>query len=227
MPQVRIKKGLIIVNTDEVHKSSNKRRDIKNIKGYHKLMMFEEICHLVEQKGDVNIFPNIINVFFREYSDYLKTLGKSPDVGLEIIRKLNGHRNHYEVYRMMAEGYPELFYTRWSKVFWNEGGYRNNYLLWKTRMNQKIALARLASDYIYRKILYTIICDYSSYGIQDNRVEETIIKCKRALTELDDILVDEKPELLTKLSKIDESVYHSRESFFTFVLSLWKDCDLL
>ena len=220
-------KGLFIINTEYVKKSSNKRRDYEKIRDYHKLMMFEELCHLVEQKGDSPMFSSSANQLCTKYVDYLKTIDLEPDLGYEIIKNLSGHRKHYEVYRMMVQSYPELFFKRWSIVFWDEGDYIQKYNGWKKNLNQKIALARLVSDYILRKILLLIIGSHDSYGIERKRVESTLEKCENALVELHTILETEEPELIGQLRNIDESVYVSPNNFWDYILFLWEKNNLM
>jgi hypothetical protein len=221
------KKGLFIINTENVKKHSDKRSDYEKIRDYHKLMMFEELCHLVEQKGDSLMFPSSANQLFTKYTDYLKTVGLEPDLDFEIIKNLRGHRNHYEVYRMMAQSYPELFFKRWSTVFWDEGEYIQKFNGWKKSLNQNIALARLISDYTYRKILLIILGSHDSYGIERNVVESTLEKCEKALDELHTILETEKPELIVHLRNIDESVYLTPKNFWDYILFLWEKNKLI
>jgi len=220
-------KGLIIINTDKVIEVSDKRIDIKPIENLHKLMMFEEICHLIEQKGNTLTFPSSAEKLFVKYSNYLKALGKSPDIGLEIIKKLRSNRNHYEVYKMMIKYYPTLFFERFSTVFWEEGNYNKKYYTWKENLNKNIALARLLSDNFLRKILFIVIGDYEKYGIEHNKISLTLDKCKNALEELNQILDSEKPELLEQLENIDELIFETHESFFDYVYYLWEKNGLL
>ena len=220
-------KGLIIVNTDNVKKSSDKRSDFENIRNYHKLIILEELCHLIEHKGSTLNFTDNANELISKYTKYLRTLGKSLDVGYEIIKNLRNNRNHYEVYRMMAKCYPTLFFKRWSVVFWDEDNYSRTFEEWKKNLNQNIALTRLISDYIRRKTLFIIIGDYESYGVKKELIESTLEKCKTSLEELDIILKIESPQLVEQLQKIDESVLSVHENFWDYILYLCEENSLL
>lgn len=47
---------------------TQKRKDIEDSEKYHKNGIFEELCHLVEQKGDSSIHPRSYETLWRFYA---------------------------------------------------------------------------------------------------------------------------------------------------------------
>jgi hypothetical protein len=104
--------GCIMVFVKHLLAFTQKRTDFTDIKAYQKNGIFEELCHLVEQKGDASIHPESYWALWRLYKNR-----NLLQYGNEIIAQLDTDRNHYEVYLMMIEAYPNDWVKRYWKYF--------------------------------------------------------------------------------------------------------------
>lgn len=110
----RSRKGLgcIMIFLKHLMDFTKERKDVANVRTYHKNGIFEELCHLVEHRGDSGVhresYWTLWNLYRR--ANLLKS-------GNEIISQLDTDRNHYEVYLMMLKAYPKEWIERYWRYF--------------------------------------------------------------------------------------------------------------
>jgi hypothetical protein len=216
--------GCIMVFMKHLQEFTRKRTDITDIGAYHKNWIFEELCHLVEQKGDSSIQPDSYWALWKLYkSRNLLQLGN------EIIARLDTDRNHYEVYSMMIEVYPNDWVKRCWRYFMEETPehYEHKYhQQQKSKVPDIVIYARLVTDtlralnvlYVAKKVQREKLLDENK-ELLDKLVETGKLRLEkyRSLIEKDVGF-----SAFSLISSLDESIFKTSESFFKTVLDLWK-----
>jgi hypothetical protein len=135
--------GCVIVFVKHLKDFTQKREDIKDIEKYHKNGIFEELCHLAEQKGDSSVHPKSYWALWGLYTN--RNLQQH---GNEIIAQLDTDRNHYEVYLMMIKAYPDDWIERYWRYFMEvtPETYEQNYERWKLNTPIGIVHTRLITN---------------------------------------------------------------------------------
>lgn len=220
--------GCIMVFLKHLKEFTQKRKDIEDNEKYHKNGIFEELCHLVEQKGDSSINPRSYGTLWRFYgSRNLLQLGN------EIIARLDTDRNHYEVYLMMIKAYPEEWVERYWKYFMgkNPDVYRREYEQWKQNTPTDIVYARLITD-----TLRTINVLYVAGKVPREKLLKKHRKLLDILIKTGKLDLENKKGLIEKdmgsgalnlIDALDESMFKTSDVFFSIVLDLWKSLHLI
>lgn len=222
--------GCICFFIHHINEYTSKRNDINDIRGYHKNGIFEELCHLVEQKGDSSILPESIDELIKLYS---KFLGKKIEVGLEIIHHLDTNRNHYEVYLMIMKAYPKTWFDRFTKFYEGESDpilYREKYEGWKKEFPKEIAIARLFSDYIKNLSFMFVLKKFPKKTLskgQEEILNNAISIGNLNLESKKELLLTDLPLAESYIDSIAESLFETPERFFKFILDFWKRFNLV
>jgi len=208
---------------------TKKRIDIQDVKAYHKNGVFEEICHLVEQKGDSSVHPESHWILWNLYRNANKL-----ELGSEIVENLDTNRNHYEVYLMIIKAYPEEWVERFWMFFMDEtpAVYERTYEQWKKSNTPiDIVYGRLITDtlkvidvlYVANKVPKEKILNKHRKSLNTLiKTGKAHIKKKKALIEKDMGL-----DALTLIDSLDESIFKTPAIFFSIVLDLWKSLHLV
>lgn len=106
--------GCIPIFLKHLRDFAKNRKDIQDVRAYQKNGLFEELCHLVEQKGDSGVHPE---GYWTLWNLYRRS--RSLELWNEIIARLDTDRNHYEVYLMMMRAYPKDWIERYWKYYMN------------------------------------------------------------------------------------------------------------
>ena len=218
--------GCILFFIQHMNEYTSKRNDIKDIREYHKNGIFEELCHLVEQKGDSSALAKSANDLLRLYYKLLGDLW--IDKGYEIIKNLDQHRNHYEVYLMVMKAYPKSWFERYKRFYEGESDpikYEENYTGWKKTFTKEIAVARLITDYIKNLAFMFVIKKFPREILSDEeekKLDNTISMGRMNHESKKDILLIEIPLAESEIKSIDESIYETPEIFFNFIVDFWK-----
>lgn len=222
--------GCILFFIGHLEEFTAERKDIQNIRGYHKNGVFEEICHLVEHKGDSS--PN--QKSFLELGElYVKALGrrKFENLAKPIWLRLFTDRNHYEVYHMMMYAYPIDWINRFYKYFrTNPVTYEKRYMTWKENTSFKIALARYVADYL-RHIVVLYVAQKIPKNILSDEHKRKLgflisasykdIEHRKNLIKNDSIITYEI------LNSMNEKVFKTSDTYFPFILEIWKKANLI
>jgi len=200
---------------------TRQRNDIRDIEGYHKNGVFEELCHLVEHKGDSSVQPRSYWTLWTLY-----TAAGMQREGCRIIEKLSSYRNHYEVYSMMIGRYPGAWLERYCR-FWKESiAYEREYEQWKEELRIDIALGRLVTDYLGTLSMLYVMDKVDAKRLTDEQKEllhgmlrrgSVDIGLKRRL-----IAQDMGSGVLAALASFGESRFASRDAFFYSILERWR-----
>jgi len=219
--------GCIIVFVKHINESTQERKDIANIEKYHKNGIFEELCHLVEQKGDSSIHPSTYGALCRLYRTR-----NQQNLGSEIVSRLDTDRNHYEVYSMMVRAYPNDWVERYWRYFMKETPetYKQKYEQWKLTIPIKVAYARLVTDTL-RRINTLYVAERVPRDKLDNRNKElldTLINTGKNDVEQLRYLIERDMGFGASnlIDSTDESMFKSPEIFFSIILDLWKTLSL-
>jgi len=222
----RDKLGCILFFIQHMNEYTSKRNDINDIRSYHKNGIFEELCHLVEQKGDSTDLPESADELFRLYYKLLGDIW--IDKGFEIIQNLDQNRNHYEVYLMMMKAYPKSWFERFKRFYEGERDpikYKENYIEWKKIYTKEIAIANLISDYIKNLTFMFVIKKFPrkilSYE-EEKILDNTISMGRMNLKSKKELLLNDIPLVEPDIKSIDESIFETPEIFFKFILGFWK-----
>ena len=226
----RNRRGCILVFLGHLMERIKQRDDIKDIQKYYKNGFFEELCHLVEHRGDIRSFPPSYDELWelslksqpRKYWDAIR----------EVIFKLVADRNHYEVYLMVIKSYPQDWIDRYYLYFTNDADttkHKENYENWKKTTNDRIALARLLAHYLGN--LATLL---ASFHLSTEVITEEQKDKLDFMTAMGNDVVKSKLNLIKEdnqvayelLKSLDECIYQSRDSYFSFILKLWKSVKL-
>jgi len=218
--------GCIAVFLKHLNDFTKKRRDIQNVEAYHENGLLEELCHLVEQKGDSSIHP-------KSYWALRNLYSPAHALGNEIIARLDTDRNHYEVYLMMINAYPKEWVERYWRYFMEETPvmYEQNYEQWKQSIPIKIVYARLITDtlrsinvlFVAKRVLREKLLD------KHKELLDTLIKTGKLDVEKKKSLIerDMGSGALSLVDSLDESIFKTSDIFFSVVLDLWKSLHLL
>lgn len=207
-----------------------KRDDIDDITSYHKNGVFEELCHLVEQKGDSSILPDSADEIFQLY---YKSLGRRRiDVGFEIITSLDSNRNHYEVYLMMMKAYPKSWFDRFTRFYEGESDpiiYKGKYEGWKESFPKEISLARLFSDYLKNLSFMFVIKEFPRDLLsteEGKKLDNAISLGNMNLESKKELLITDLPESESSIDSINRHTFETPEVFFSFILDFLKTNNL-
>jgi hypothetical protein len=218
--------GCILIFVKHLEETTQKRTDIENVEDYQKFGLFEELCHLVEQKGNSSIFPEsnwlLWNLYLKK-----NLLG----YGNQIIEQLDTDRNHYEVFSMMLKAYPDMWVTRYCKYYSKIEQFRQQYEQQKKDTPIEVVHARLITDFL-RNLNFL----YVTKKAEKEKLSEKNRELLATLIETGEIDVQDKkklierdmgPTALSLIDCIDETVFKTPETFFSVVLDLWKNLKLI
>ena len=220
--------GCILFFLKHLRDFTKERKDIQNVEAYHKNGVFEELCHLVEQKGDSSIHPESYWMLLELYRRTNKL-----KLGNEILARLDTDRNHYEVYLMMIEAYPKEWVERYWRYFMKESPamYEQRYEQWKQSVPVDIVYARLITDtlrminalYVAKKVPREKLLNKHKklldILIKTGKLD---IKKKKSLIER-----DMGSGALALIDSLDEGIFKTSDIFFSIVLDLWKSLHLV
>ena len=220
--------GCIILFVKHLNEFTQSRDDIKDIESYHKNGIFEELCHLVEQKGDSSIHPSSYWILWRHYASR-----NQLHYGNEIIARLDTDRNHHEVYSMMIKTYPNDWIERYSRYFMKETSeqYTQMYEEWKPNTPIEIVHARLITDtlrsinflYVAKKVPKKKLLDKHKASLEILiRTGKLNIEKKKSLIER-----DMGSDALSLIDSLDENIFRTSDIFFSVILDLWKSLGLM
>ena len=205
------------------------RKYIQNVEAYHKNVVFEELCHLVEQKGSytVYIYPESGLTLYNLYGRTSRS-----ELGNEIIEELYQVRGHYEVWLMMIEAYPKEWVERYWKYFKKDPvAYEQEYEKWKRNVPIEIVYGRLITD-----TLRTIIVLCVAKKIPKEKLLNKQKKLLDILTKTAKLNIETKKSLIERdmgsgalslIDSLDESIFKTGDIFFSVVLDLWKSLHLV
>lgn len=227
LAQSRKNIGCILIFVKHVDEITQGRTDIENVEEYHKFGLFEELCHLVEHKGDSSISPESYWTLWNFYRKK-NLLG----YGNEIIARLDTDRNHYEVFSMMLKANSDMWVTRFCKYYsFTTEQFRQQYEQQKKDTPIEVVYARLITDFL-RNLNFL----YVAKKAEKEKVSEKNRKLFATLIEAGKTDVQGKRELIEKdmgptalslVDCIDEPVFKTPEIFFSVVLDLWKNLKLI
>lgn len=224
--------GCIVFFLKHLEDCTKKRKDIQNIEVYHKNGVFEELCHLVEQKGDSSIHPES---YWMLWNFYRRT--SRLKFGNEIIERLDTDRNHYEVYLMMIRAYPKEWVDRYWRYFMDKTPtiYKQDYEQWKQgvpiKIPIKIVYARLITD-----TLRSINALFVAEKVPREKLSNKHKKLLNNLIETGKVDIEKKKSLIERdmgygalslVESLDESIFKTSDIFFSAVLDLWKSLQLV
>lgn len=221
--------GCVCIFIKHLNEFTERRSDVNNIRNYHKNGVFEELCHLIEQDGDNSTLPDS---YYKLTELYFKTTGKNKmGLVMKILGRLDTNRNHYEVYNMMIQVYPNEWVERYYLYFSNTPEwYENKYAEDKKTRNIKVALAIYATDYLQHLATLLIAKKVSLENLSkenNDKLRLLIAKGKADIEHRNIILERDSPILYQKLIKINEKVFTSSTLFFDFVLNLWSEAQII
>lgn len=218
--------GCIMMFLKHLDEISKKREDIKDIEKYHKNGIFEELCHLVEQKGDSSTHSSDYWELWKRYSN--KGLNQH---GNEIIARIDTDRNHYEVYSMMIKAYADDWVVRYWKYFEEAFDYDKEYEGWKKNIPINVIFARLVTDYLRLvNVLYVV------ENVPREKISETSLKLLVKMQEKGRHVLESRKNLIKKdmgstalsvIESLDERIFRTSDIFFSVILDLWKSLALI
>ena len=215
--------GCIVFFLKHFKEFTEKRNDIVDVEAYHKNGIFEELCHLVEQKGDSSIHPESYWQLWNSYR-----WANKLSAGNEIIDQLDTDRNHYEVYLMVIKAYPIQWIDRCWKYSMCEGP---DYTKMKGKIPIEILHARIIVDTLRSINVQYVINRFPKENILD--------KHKDLLNKLFDTTkkdYDEKKKIIEKelgygavsiIDSLPEGIFKTPNIFFSVILDLWKALHLI
>jgi len=222
--------GCICFFLEQLRDFTKKRIDMQDVKAYHKNGVFEELCHLVEQKGDSGVHPESYWILWNLYSRDVNKL----EYGNEIIENLDTNRNHYEVYLMIIKAYPREWVERCGRFFIDKtpAMYEQEYKQWKEQnIPIEIVYARLITD-----TLRAIDVSYVAKKVPKEKLLTKHKKSLDTLTETAKAHIKKKKALIERdmgsgalalIDSLDESIFKTPVVFFSVVLDLWKSLRLV
>lgn len=204
------------------------RKYIQNIEGYKKNAVFEELCHLVEQRGGYSVYPEswltLLNLY--ERTNRLKR-------GEKILDELYRDRGHYEVYLMVIKAYPKEWVERCWRYFMKEtpAMYAQNYEQWKQSIPIDIVYAKLITDTLRAINVLCVAKRVSKEKLSDKqkklldiliRTAKAHVKKRKGLIER-----DMGSSALSLIDSLDESIFKTDDVFFSVVQDRWKSLHLV
>jgi len=221
--------GCIVFFLKHLRDSTKKRNDIQDVEAYHKNGVFEELCHLVEHKGDSGVHPESYWTLLNLY----KRINRQ-ELGNEIIDNLDTNRNHYEVYLMIIKAYPKEWVERCCRFFMGNTPtmYEQEYEQWKKqKIPIDIVYGRLITDtlkqvnvlYVAKKVPKEKLLDKHK-KLLDTLIKtgKTHIRKKKSLIER-----DMGSGALSLIDSLDEGIFKTSDTFFSLVLDLWRSLHLV
>jgi hypothetical protein len=219
--------GCIAYFSKHLMEFTENREDLENVEAYHKNGVFEELCHLVEQKGDSGIHPRSYGVLWTLYQ-----IANRLKLGDEIISRLDTDRNHYEVYLMMVKAYPKEWVARYWKYFKTDPiAYEQEYEKWKKNTPIEIVYGRLITD-----TLRAIITLCVAKRVPKEKLLNKQKKLLDILIEKAKLDIEAKKRLIERdmgfgalslIDSLDESIFKTSDVFFAVILDLWKSLRLI
>lgn len=214
--------GCIAIFLKHLNEFTNKRTEIVNVAAYHKNGFFEELCHLVEHKGDSSAHSKSYIALWRRYYSLNWLV-----FGNEIIANLDTNRNHYEVYLMMIDAYPNEWVERCWKFFASP-------ILDYSKMvgvPKKIVHTRIVVD-----LLHTIGMKYVIEKVPEEQISDSNNKLLHNLIKSNKERLDAQKKLLetevglgavTIIDSLPEEIFKTPTNFFTVILDLWTSLRLV
>lgn len=219
--------GCIVLFVKHLNESTRGREDITDLRKYQKNGIFEELCHLAEQRGDSSIHPSSYGTLWRLYK-----ARNQQNFGSQIISQLDRDRNHYEVFSMVMRAYPNDWVERYWKYFMKEtpDTYKQKHEQWKSNIPINIVYARLVTDtlrsinalYVAEKVPREKLSD------KNKELLDILIKTGKIDIEKKKSLIEEDMGFaaLSLIDSIDESIFKTPDVFFCIILDLWKSLHL-
>lgn len=205
------------------------RKFEQSVVDYDKNVVFEELCHLVEQKGSYGAHP---------YPDSwiaLLTLYESINkkkLGEEILDRLYMDRSEYEVRHLMIKAYPRETVERFWKYFRiTPEAYKQQYEQWKQNFSTKIVCARLVADTLRTIGLLDVGKKVLREKLSENQRQKLDALMSMGKTDLENkrslIEKDFGFGALSLIDSLDEKIFKTSEIFFSVILDLWKSLHLV
>lgn len=220
--------GCIMFFLKHLRDFTEKRNDVQNVEAYQKNGVFEELCHLVEQKGDSSVHPKSYRILWNLYRRINRL-----ELGNEIIARLDTDRNHYEVYLMMIRAYPKDWIERYGRYYMSitPGKYEQNYENWKKSVPIEIAYTRLITDTLRSiNVLYVAKrFPRDTLSNEDEKLLDVLIKTGEGSINKEKSLIerDMGSGALSLIDSLDESIFKTSDVFFAVILDLWKSLRLV
>ena len=220
--------GCICFFLEHLREFTKKRKDIENVEAYQKNGIFEELCHLVEQKGDSGVHPKSYWILWNHYRNANKL-----EFGNEIIARLDTDRNHYTVYLMMLKAYPREWIERYWRYYMEETpeSYEQRYQQWKNDIPVDIVYARLVTDTLRMTNVLCVAEKVPKDKLSRKQKKRLGILIKSGKRDIESkkglIEKDMGSGALTLIDSLDESIFKTSDIFFLVVLDLWKSLHLV
>jgi len=221
--------GCIVFFLKHLKEKTEERNDIQNVEAYHKNGVFEELCHLVEHKGDSGVHPDSYWILWNLYK-----LINRQEFGNEILDNLDTNRIHYEVYLMIVEAYPKEWVERFCRFFmgFTPTMYVQEYEQWKKqKIPIPIVYGRLITDtlkqinvlYVAKKVPKEKLLDKHKKSL------DTLIKTGKAHIRKKKSLIERDMGFgaLSLIDSLDERIFKTEDIFFSVVLDLWRSLHLV
>jgi len=215
-------RGCIAIFLKHLNEFTKKRTDIVNVAAYHKNGFFEELCHLVEQKGDSSVHSKSNIALWRRYYSLNWLVS-----GNEIIANLDTNRNHYEVYLMMIDAYPNEWVERCWRFFVSP-------ILDYSKMigvPKKIVHARIVVDFLHTIGMKYVIEKVPEEQLSDanNKLLHNLIKSNKERLDAQKKLLETEVGLgaVTIIDSLPEEIFKTPTNFFTVILDLWNSLRLV
>jgi len=221
--------GCIMVFLKHLNECAQRREDIKDKDRFNQGHFLEELCHLVKHGGDSRVHSSVHGYWI--LWDIYKSKGLQQ-YGNIILGRLRSARDHYEVFPMMIEACPEDWVVRCWKYFDKSiDYYKKGYEDEKTKFPTNIVYANLIANYIGAvSVLYVTerIPERSITDEYEKLLDAMKQKGKVAL-ELSKSLIqgDMGAGALHTVELVDESVFETRDVFFSRMLAIWSSLHLV
>jgi len=215
--------GCIVFFLKHFNEFTKKRKGMGNLEDYHKNGIFEELCHLVEQKGDSSVHPEFYSILLNSYKlrNYLWE-------GHEILSNLDRDRNHYDVYRMVVKAYP----TQWVERFWNYFICEvPDYNQMKGKVPREIIHARLIVDTLRAIIIQFVINSVPKKELlkKDNELLDKLIDTAKIDIDKHKMIIENEMGYgaVSLIDSLTEDMFKTPNIFFSVILDLWKSLHLI
>lgn len=231
--QSRNKNGRILVFLKHFEEVTANRKDIQDVQAYQKNGLFEEFCHLAEQKGDCSFHPKALELWYLYKSKGLNW----QKFGHEIIKELNADREHYKVFSMMLNAYPDDWVKRYFLYFsqYTPEQYDAQYFELKKNFPFSVTQTRLAASLVksYLRMLNVL---FVAEKAKDKKISCDNKKLLETLLETGKTNIEGKRNLIEKelgtialshIDSINEKVFETSDSFFSAILKLWINLNLI
>jgi len=215
-----------MVFVKHLHEFAQGIEDIKDKNRFNQGHFFEELYHLVQQKGDSSVHPSSYWMLWALYTN--RNLQR---YGNDIIFKLDSIRQHYEFNLIMIRAYPADWVVRCWKYFEKYPDYEKAYEYLKENSPMNVAYAALIKDYLgVLSALYaaervpkqSILDEHRKLLDEMKQSGNVALELVRSLIRRDMGL-----DALRTVESNDESIFETSELFFAVILDLWKSLRLV